>query len=227
MFRAHTAAQRESPNTAAALVVVVALCAFIICSTLYQCLSSSCTPVLAVEFRSQSAYAGRFGDRAEMVVLRWYPAGAKIKFPMKISLGADHAGYVLKDHLRDALIKAGHIVTDHGTGGPESVDYPDFAAAVGRDVAGGAADRGILVCGSGVGMSIAANKINGVRAALGVNPDEVALTRHHNDANVLTLGARFLETSQADELVRIFLETAFDGGRHERRVEKISLLERK
>jgi ribose 5-phosphate isomerase B len=146
---------------------------------------------------------------------------------MKISLGADHAGYLLKDHLRDALTKAGHVVTDHGTEGPASVDYPDFAAAVGRDVASGAADRGILVCGSGVGMSIAANKINGVRAALGVNPDEVALTRHHNDANVLTLGARFLETSQADELVRIFLETAFDGGRHELRVEKISQLERK
>jgi len=146
---------------------------------------------------------------------------------MKISLGADHAGYILKDHLRDVLSAAGHQVTDHGTEGPASVDYPDFAAAVGRDVAGGAADRGILVCGSGVGMSIAANKINGVRAALGTNPEEVALTRHHNDANVLTLGARFLETPEADELVRIFLETSFDGGRHERRVEKISQLEQK
>jgi ribose 5-phosphate isomerase B len=146
---------------------------------------------------------------------------------MKISLGADHAGYILKDHIRDVLAAAGHVVTDHGTEGPASVDYPDYAAAVGRDVASGAADRGILVCGSGVGMSIAANKINGVRAALGTNSDEVALTRHHNDANILTLGARFLETPEADELVRIFLDTAFDGGRHERRVEKISQLERK
>jgi ribose 5-phosphate isomerase B len=146
---------------------------------------------------------------------------------MKISLGADHAGYILKDHIRDVLAAAGHVVTDHGTEGPASVDYPDYAAAVGRDVASGAADRGILVCGSGVGMSIAANKINGVRAALGTNSDEVALTRHHSDANILTLGARFLETPEADELVRIFLDTAFDGGRHERRVEKISQLERK
>ena len=145
---------------------------------------------------------------------------------MKISVGADHAGFALKEHLRRSLAKAGHEVFDLGTHGTESTDYPDFAAAVGRDVASGTAERGILVCGSGVGMSIAANKIHGVRAALGVTPEEVALTRQHNDANVLTLGARFLEGAAADELVRIFLETGFDGGRHERRVDKISQLER-
>jgi ribose 5-phosphate isomerase B len=146
---------------------------------------------------------------------------------MKISVGADHAGFALKEHIRDVLTKAGHEVSDLGTHSTESTDYPDYAAAVGRAVANGTAARGILVCGSGAGMSIAANKINGIRAALGTNPEEVAFTRHHNDANVLTLGARFTEAALADELVRIFLETGFDGGRHERRVNKISLLERK
>lgn len=146
---------------------------------------------------------------------------------MKISVGADHAGFALKEHVREVLTKAGHEVSDLGTHSTEPADYPDYAAAVGRAVASGAAERGILVCGSGVGMSIAANKINGIRAALGTTPEEVAFTRHHNNANILTLGARFTEAALADELVRIFLETGFDGGRHERRVEKISLLERK
>lgn len=144
---------------------------------------------------------------------------------MKISLGADHAGFTLKNHVRDSLAKAGHQIFDHGTNTSESVDYPDYAALVARDVASGAAERGILVCGSGVGMSIAANKISGVRAAPGVGSEEVGLMRQHNDANVLTLGERFTDQAKADELVRIFLETAFDGGRHERRVEKISQLE--
>ncbi len=146
---------------------------------------------------------------------------------MKISVGADHAGFALKEHLRQFLSNAGHEVADAGTHSTESADYPDYAATVGRAVASGGAERGILVCGSGVGMSIAANKINGVRAALGVNPEEVALTRRHNAANVLTLGARFMDTAAAEELVRIFLETGFEGGRHEVRVNKISLLERK
>lgn len=145
---------------------------------------------------------------------------------MKIAVGADHAGFNLKEHIREVLTKAGHEVSDLGTHSTASVDYPDYAAAVGRAVAGGAAERGILVCASGVGMSIAANKINGIRAALGTNPEEVAFTRHHNNANVLTLGARFTDAALADELVRIFLATGFDGGRHERRVDEISLLER-
>jgi len=144
---------------------------------------------------------------------------------MKIAIGADHAGFALKDQLRDELSRAGNEVTDFGTNSAESTDYPDYAAAVGRRVAAGQADRGILVCGSGVGMSIAANKIHGIRAALGVNPDEVRLVRQHNNANVLTLGSRFIDRPAAWELVRIFLDTPFDGGRHERRVEKISRLE--
>jgi ribose 5-phosphate isomerase B len=146
---------------------------------------------------------------------------------MKISVGADHAGFALKEHIREVLVRAGHQVSDLGTHSTESVDYPDYAAAVGRAVASGAAERGILVCASGVGMSIAANKIEGVRAALGVNPEEVVFTRRHNDANVLTLGARFTDAATADNVVRIFLETDFDGGRHQRRVDKISQLERK
>ena len=154
-------------------------------------------------------------------------AGGKIEYPMKISVGADHAGFALKEHIREVLVRAGHDVSDLGTHSTESTDYPDYAAAVGRAVANGTAERGILVCASGVGMSMAANKINGIRAALGTNPEEVAFTRHHNNANVLTLGARYTDEAAADELVRIFLETGFDGGRHERRVEKISLLERK
>jgi ribose 5-phosphate isomerase B len=146
---------------------------------------------------------------------------------MKISIGADHAGYLLKDEIAGVLRRAGHEVVDVGTNAADSVDYPDFAAAVGRDVASGAADRGILVCNTGVGMSIAANKINGVRAALAMNADEIALTRQHNDANVLAIGAKYANAETANQYVKIFLETPFEGGRHERRVNKISQMERK
>src|ERR1700716_1605202 len=114
-----------------------------------------------------------------------------LRIPMKIAIAADHAGFSLKQTLRDELRAKGHEVADLGTRNEESTDYPDYAAAVGRDVASGDADRGILVCSSGVGMSMAANKIPGVRAALAMNSDEVRVTREHNDANVLTLGARF------------------------------------
>jgi ribose 5-phosphate isomerase B len=145
---------------------------------------------------------------------------------MKIALGADHAGFELKESLRSQLEKAGHELVDFGTDSPESVDYPDFASQVANDVASGAAERGILVCSTGVGMSMAANKVDGVRAAMGTVPDEVRLTRQHNDANVLTLGARYLDTPKAMELVNIFLETGFDGGRHARRVAKIMDLEK-
>ena len=146
---------------------------------------------------------------------------------MKISVGADHAGYLLKNEIAARLRSAGHEVLDAGTNSPESTDYPEYAEAVARDVASGVAERGILVCNTGVGMAIAANKVNGVRAAMGVNADEVALTRHHNDANVLTLGAKYTDADTANEFVNIFLETPFDGGRHERRVNEISQLERK
>jgi ribose 5-phosphate isomerase B len=146
---------------------------------------------------------------------------------MKVAIGADHAGFLLKEHLRLKLEHAGHQVLDEGTHSTESCDYPDFAAPVAHDVVEGRADRGILVCGTGVGMSIAANKVDGIRAALGTVPEEVRLARAHNDANILTLGARFIEEPAADALVDVFLDTAFDGGRHARRVAEIAALEGK
>jgi ribose 5-phosphate isomerase B len=144
---------------------------------------------------------------------------------MKIAIGADHAGFELKQQLGDALRKTGHEVCDFGTSSSESTDYPDYARSVARAVASGTAERGVLVCGSGVGMSIAANKVRGIRAALGVNVEEVRLTRAHNDANILTLGARFTEPAVAGQLVQAFLETPFEGGRHQRRVAKLSQME--
>jgi ribose 5-phosphate isomerase B len=146
---------------------------------------------------------------------------------MRVAIGSDHAGFDLKERLHVMLERQGHQVVDEGTHSAESCDYPDFAAPVARDVAAGRADRGILVCGTGVGMSIAANKVAGIRAALGTVPEEVRLARAHNDANVLTLGARFIDEPSADALVDIFLQTAFDGGRHSRRVAEIAALEGK
>ena len=144
---------------------------------------------------------------------------------MKIAIAADHAGFALKEKLRDYLRAAGHEVTDLGTASTESTDYPYYAAAVGHKVASGEAERGVLVCSSGVGMSIAANKIHGVRAALGTHAEEVALVRGHNDANVLTLGAKFTPEPEAKQLLDVFLGTSFEGGRHARRVNKITQLE--
>lgn|SRR5487761_2282616 len=145
---------------------------------------------------------------------------------MKIAIGADHAGFALKDQVRDALREAGHEVIDAGAHSAESADYPDFAGAVARQVAAGGAERGILVCSTGVGMSIAANKVDGIRAAIAFNADEVRLTRAHNDANVITIGARYTAAEAAHEMVRIFLETPFEGGRHARRIRKIAELEK-
>jgi ribose 5-phosphate isomerase B len=144
---------------------------------------------------------------------------------MNIAIGADHAGFALKQDIAEALRAAGHTVMDKGTDSTASTDYPDYAEAVARDVAAGAVERGILVCATGVGMSIAANKIPGVRAALAVNPEEVQLTRQHNDANVLTLGAKYTDAAAANQYVKLFLETPFEGGRHQRRVDKISQIE--
>ena len=144
---------------------------------------------------------------------------------MRIAVAADHAGFALKERLRRKLAESGHQIVDHGTTSEESVDYPDFAAAVARDVAGGKADRGLLVCASGVGMSIAANKVRGVRAALATNSEEVRLTRAHNDANVLAVGAKFTAGDEAEKLLDVFLSTEFEGGRHARRLEKIRQLE--
>jgi ribose 5-phosphate isomerase B len=145
---------------------------------------------------------------------------------MKIAIGADHAGFSLKEKLRQRLAGEGHEVVDFGTGSLESCDYPDFAQAVGRDVAQGRSDRGILVCSTGIGMAMAANKVDGVRAAPAQNDDEVKFTRQHNDANVLTLGARYMDENRALELIDIFLKTEFAGGRHARRVAKIAQLEK-
>lgn len=144
---------------------------------------------------------------------------------MKIALGADHAGYSLKDAIREALRQAGHEVTDFGTHSGESTDYPDYARPVAETVASGGADRGILVCYTGIGMSIAANKVRGIRAALGMNLEAVRLTRAHNDSNILTLAAKFVDPALARELVLAFLETEFEGGRHQRRVDKMMRLE--
>jgi ribose 5-phosphate isomerase B len=147
--------------------------------------------------------------------------------PMKIAIAADHAGFSLKEALRERLGAAGHDLIDLGTYSPESTDYPDYAVAVAGKVASGEADRGILVCSTGIGMSIAANKIAGIRAAVGAHSEAVRLTREHNDANVIALGAKFLSAGEAEQFVDIFLTTNFDGGaRHARRIEKIAALER-
>jgi ribose 5-phosphate isomerase B len=144
---------------------------------------------------------------------------------MKIAIGADHAGFALKEKLRARLTAAGHEVVDYGTSSAESCDYPDFAQAVGREVGAGRTDRGILVCSTGIGMAMAANKVDGVRAAPAQSEDEVRLTREHNDANVLTLGAKYLDEAHAGALIDVFLNTEFTGGRHARRVAKIAQLE--
>lgn len=144
---------------------------------------------------------------------------------MRVALGADHAGFELKDRLKRLLDELGIAHEDFGTSSGQSVDYPDFAREVAAGVASGAFDRGILVCGSGIGMAIAANKVAGVRAAAVFDAETARLSREHNDLNVLTLGARLLPESRARDIVRIFLETVFEGGRHDRRLDKIRHLE--
>jgi len=144
---------------------------------------------------------------------------------MKISIGADHAGFLLKERLRQWLAAQGHEVLDQGTDSQQSCDYPDFAARVAEDVAAGKAERGVLVCWTGVGMLIAANKVRGVRAAPAVWPEQVRLSRAHNDANVISFGARFIDPEAAEALLEVFLTTPFEGGRHARRVGKIIALE--
>jgi ribose 5-phosphate isomerase B len=149
-----------------------------------------------------------------------------LEFPMKIAIGSDHAGFELKRHLKDELAAQGHEVTDLGTDSLEACDYPDYAARVAHEVVEGRAGRGILVCTTGIGMTMAANKVKGVRAALAVNPDEVLLTRKHNDANILAFSSRYTKPEDADTMTRIFLDTEFEsGGRHERRVNKMMALE--
>ena len=142
-----------------------------------------------------------------------------------VALGADHAGFSLKQHLREWLVSEGHTVVDVGTHSGESVDYPDFAAAVGRAVSAGEAARGLLVCGTGIGMAIAANKGPGIRAAVCGDVETARLSRQHNDLNVLALAGRTTSREQALAIVGAWLTTAFEGGRHERRLAKVADLE--
>ena len=144
----------------------------------------------------------------------------------RIALGSDHAGYAVKESIKKYLETAGYAVDDQGTGsGETSVDYPDFAKAVGERVVAKKDDLGIVVCGTGIGISIAANKVPGIRAALAHDVMTAKLAREHNDANVLALGGRVVSDAVAVELVQTFLNTAFLGGRHQQRVEKIAALE--
>ena len=140
---------------------------------------------------------------------------------VKIAAGADHAGFALKDALVERLRAAGHEVDDLGTSSDASVDYPVFAHGVADKVAGGEAERGLLVCGSGIGMCMAANRHPGVRAADCLTVEMAELSRRHNDANVLCLGARLLEPAAAWDITAAWLATPFEGGRHERRVAEI------
>ena len=145
---------------------------------------------------------------------------------MKIAIGADHAGYELKEKVRRWLVQHGIEVDDRGTNSSESVDYPDYARAVAEEVSRKNADFGILVCGSGIGMAIVANKVPGVRAANVSSEQEAELSRAHNDANVLTLGARLMDEHNAFQILDVWLSTSFAGGRHQRRVDKIADIER-
>lgn len=141
---------------------------------------------------------------------------------MKISLGNDHAGTDYKFEIMEYLKSQGHEVTNHGTDKDDSVDYPDFVHPVAKDVENSKADFGIIICGSGNGANMTANKHQGVRSALCWNKEIVSLAREHNNANVLSIPARFTSKPQALEMVKTFINTPFEGGRHERRVEKIA-----
>ena len=144
---------------------------------------------------------------------------------MKVSIASDHAGFEEKELLKPYLVELGHEVIDRGPDSDDRVDYPDFAELVAKDVAGGEADRGVLVCGTGIGMAIAANKVDGIRAANVTTPEFAALAREHNDANIVTVSGRFVTDETNRAIVKAFLETAFGGGRHEGRVAKIMTLE--
>jgi ribose 5-phosphate isomerase B len=145
---------------------------------------------------------------------------------MRIVLGSDHRGFGVKQRLLGLLAKQGHEVRDVGVDtGESAADYPDYAIPVSEAVASGKADRGILVCGTGFGMCIAANKVNGIRAVSCRDPIEAEMSRRHNDANVLCMSADFLGQELIDRLVQVWLNTDFEGGRHQRRVEKITRYE--
>ena len=144
---------------------------------------------------------------------------------MKIAIGADHAGFQIKEKIKRQLEEMNLEVADLGTNSGDSVDYPDFGAAVGREVAEGKAAQGIVVCGSGIGIALAANKIRGVRAAQAWNEETARLARQHNDANVLSIGARVVAEEEIPKIVAAWFGADFEGGRHQKRIDKISALE--
>ncbi len=145
---------------------------------------------------------------------------------MKIAIASDHAGFVLKEELKTFLAEEGHDVVDLGTDSEVPVDYPPFCAAAARQVSDGRTDRGIVLGGSGQGEQIAANKVDGVRASLCHDLYTARLAREHNDANVLSMGARVIAPAYAKEIVQVWLATPFAGGRHEPRIEQIAMIER-
>jgi hypothetical protein len=145
---------------------------------------------------------------------------------MKVAIGADHGGYRLKEDIKGLLEDLGVDYKDFGTHSTESVDYPDVALPVAQSVADGLFDRGILICGTGIGIGIAANKVKGIRAALVHDTFSAHASREHNDANILTMGERVIGPGLARDIVTIWLATDFEGGRHERRVEKIMAIEK-
>jgi ribose 5-phosphate isomerase B len=140
---------------------------------------------------------------------------------MKVAVGADHKGFEFKQKVKEILRKLGHEVIDFGTNSTEPVDYPDFGLKVAHAVVNGEADYGITVCWTGNGMNIAVNKVKGIRAGLALNPEMAYLTRLHNDANVLTLSSKFTPNNQLEQILKAFLETKYEGGRHVARLEKI------
>jgi ribose 5-phosphate isomerase B len=144
---------------------------------------------------------------------------------MRIAVGNDHAGLALKNAVKEKLKSLGHEVVDFGTDKPDRTDYPDYAHLVGRAVAGGRTERGVLVCATGIGVCIAANKVPGVRAALAYSEDTARLSRAHNDSNVLCLGGRTMDRSLALRMLEVWLSTAFEGGRHAPRVNKLEAID--
>jgi len=146
---------------------------------------------------------------------------------MKIAIGSDHGGFDLKEVIKPYLIELGHEVVDFGTESHESCDYPIYGQSVGEAVSFGDCDRGIVICGTGIGISVAANKVPGIRGGVCTNEFMAAMSREHNDANVLALGARVIGEGLAMRVVKVFLETEFAGGRHQRRIDKIREIEKK
>ena len=144
---------------------------------------------------------------------------------MKISLGCDHGAFTLKEHIKDYLTQKGHEVVDCGTYSADSCDYPVFAQAAAQRVSSGECERGIVVCTTGIGISISANKVKGVRCALCSEPYSAEMTRRHNDANMLAMGAGLIGQNMADRIVDTFLSTEFEGGRHQRRVDRMMEIE--